>query len=503
MSALSFLDLPPEVIILIISGLDRSDINSCILTCRNIKHVVDESLLIQYLIRAELAGVYDPLIPGAPTSRRLEILQNWNHAWTNVDLKNPTRTAVLKGFLNQDSRVIRDDFLVFFSGPLVNGNTNYYCYLDLRTALSSGDIRVTRIGFENTSIPVFISTGGQDDMCAVIIAHPYSTVFEIHILSFQSGARHPLAAQPIIPIELGGVYSHLNVRASITGDHIVVMLSRINHMDNLPPPRPDEIYAVEWKVGRVTHLRKCQCDTYLGYAMILSEELIMLIRADVNALEICRLVRGPPESLETICLLYLPPLHADVAVHAATFLTERRGRRKGTRLPFRPRMNDAIVVVTLLLFDTSPIPRDTCHYALVAHVRTLLKYAASGNSAVPWSEWGPQLTRCFETESGPNGSAVAAQRWIAQGERNTLILRDFNPHRVRMAGGGIPPTTFPAGRFFAHDIQTELPCLERECSEDDGRMFDALIDWDKLVELGQERGADGTRDLRIKIHAMG
>jgi hypothetical protein len=108
-----FLDLPTELV-QIVSNMHISELGPCLLTCPRLKGIIQESSLFQYLIRTALAGVYDPLLPSAPSlPPRLESLERWSAAWQQpgIHLRSPSRILLLKDKLNADF-LLRDDYLV-------------------------------------------------------------------------------------------------------------------------------------------------------------------------------------------------------------------------------------------------------------------------------------------------------------------------------------------------------------------------------------------------------
>ena len=90
------MSLPPifslsnELLIEIISNLCPDDIHTCRQTCRQLNDLIVNSQLIQYIIRTALSGVFDPLDPGLSFPERLDALQRWEIAWTEMDLREPT-----------------------------------------------------------------------------------------------------------------------------------------------------------------------------------------------------------------------------------------------------------------------------------------------------------------------------------------------------------------------------------------------------------------------------
>src|ERR1700679_4329610 len=65
------------------------DIHACQCACRRLNKVIVNSLLIQYILRTALSGIFDPLEPGISLPDRLDALERWETAWREVDLSKP------------------------------------------------------------------------------------------------------------------------------------------------------------------------------------------------------------------------------------------------------------------------------------------------------------------------------------------------------------------------------------------------------------------------------
>jgi F-box domain len=128
-----FLTLSAEILVEILANLQLRDITACKLTCRTLRDVIVHSSLIQYIAQAFLAGVHDPLIPGASIAERSTALQDLEKAWHDLDVRN--RTAhITRGtawpWLNY---IIHDDYLLAVRGDSDNpAQPPGYSYIDIR-----------------------------------------------------------------------------------------------------------------------------------------------------------------------------------------------------------------------------------------------------------------------------------------------------------------------------------------------------------------------------------
>ena len=231
--------------------------------------------------------------------------------------------------------------------------------------------------------------------------------------------------------------------------------------------------------------------TYLTDFLVLSDNVLALIRGSENAIELCRIDTTSTASLKTICLLELPPFLPYARLSSASVKTEsnpsafatHRRSRQPPRYPFSPSPTDALALLTLTAKISGSAFVDTRTYTLATHARTLLSYASPSSEVssflvlVPWDAWGPLATRCFDGPGGSSDAVVAGQRWFDSG-----VIRDFCPHRVRAAAGcpGLR-STLAAGRVFACDIESTLPYSEVSLVRDDGTFADdAVIDKERV-----------------------
>ena len=82
----SLLSLPSEVLIETFSYLRPRDIAACQRSCRQLNNTVSHSRLLQYVIRVGRAGLHDPLFPGYTIAQRIDALEKWEAAWSNVEM---------------------------------------------------------------------------------------------------------------------------------------------------------------------------------------------------------------------------------------------------------------------------------------------------------------------------------------------------------------------------------------------------------------------------------
>jgi hypothetical protein len=79
--SVNLLDLPPELIIAILSMLSLPGLAACQLTNRPLNTLIKESLVLQYVIETQASGVEDCAISSICLPARLDRLKAWSHCW--------------------------------------------------------------------------------------------------------------------------------------------------------------------------------------------------------------------------------------------------------------------------------------------------------------------------------------------------------------------------------------------------------------------------------------
>jgi hypothetical protein len=129
----TFLNFSAEILIEILAYLPLRDIAACKLSCRKLHDVIANSSLLQYIIQTFLAGVHDPLLPGASIVERMGALKNLEATWRDLDVRRRA-AQINRGtawpWLNY---TVHDDYLLAVRGDSDHPNQPPgYSYIDLR-----------------------------------------------------------------------------------------------------------------------------------------------------------------------------------------------------------------------------------------------------------------------------------------------------------------------------------------------------------------------------------
>ncbi|KAH9952396.1 hypothetical protein BC827DRAFT_388425 [Russula dissimulans] len=171
---------------------------------------------------------------------------------------------------------------------------------------------------------------------------------------------------------------------------------------------------------------------------MISNDTIALINTHGVALELCKIVTDPESCEPSLCRLVrlgLPPLASNVCIRWVDTVcpdtpcgaVEGRPPR---RLPFQNSPEDGIAIFCINAVG----PHDFDSLTIVTHLRTLLALATTTPPEVtfiPWKDWGPPVTACFEPTYFPlSHDLLAGERWVTR-VLVSLCWRDFNSTRIQ------------------------------------------------------------------------
>jgi hypothetical protein len=220
---------------------------------------------------------------------------------------------------------------------------------------------------------------------------------------------------------------------------------------------------------------------------MISRDTIARLDARKEALEICRIIEEPDSSAPSLCTIVhlgLPPLAPDAFINYSSCIRESvpsfsdaRSLEIEGRPPRQPPFHtspDGGLVVVVICIGSHGTPTTT-HIIIVTHLRSLIALAATrppGVTFIPWENWGPRTTACFQLRFSPRCDAIMGDR-IAIISDGTLSLFDFNSTRIQdairragnLSGRDMHLTTvkhrsvIPRGKLFMEDVVGELPFI--------------------------------------------
>jgi hypothetical protein len=188
---------------------------------------------------------------------------------------------------------------------------------------------------------------------------------------------------------------------------------------------------------------------------VLSHDTFALVENYTATLQIYRIVEEPESdtSLRTLVRLGLPHLASSTRISSSDCIQEQMSvysdgpsfvveGRPPRRHPFHTSPDERIVTFSIQLqdpFDHDHDPWDQSYsysFAIVTHIHTLIAHATTALPKVnfiPWKDWGPSGTACFEGYIDSRRNACVVGERLATLSHRGLSVFDFNPTRVKNA----------------------------------------------------------------------
>ena len=144
----ALLDLPPEVLIDILSFLPAADIFSVQQTCHTIRDIVDGTAHLQYILRTHIMGVDDLLPPNFPYSDRFKLLRRHEQSWNALQFNLFTKCVIDRpSFINQ--YILQGGYLIY--DHLTADGMPRYGYSDVGAATRNEELRWVHVEVDNHS----------------------------------------------------------------------------------------------------------------------------------------------------------------------------------------------------------------------------------------------------------------------------------------------------------------------------------------------------------------
>jgi len=449
---MTLLDLPSELIIQILSNLTHKDLISCQLSNSTLYTVIKDSVLLQFRIALSTFKATDN--PSCPLSipERSKALKDSEEAWTSLREKFRRRITVN----HEPSNIFNLTGGVFSLGNAARTALHY-----IKLPFSAEDeVEWQKVQLD-PSEGTIINMGfclHEHDLLAVVTTKsaqiPPITDYDINIvlLKFSTGKPHPAARQSTIHV-LSSEWKEPETSIEIVGDHLVLILTYHNLMSN------DRVFVYDWRNAvQKMSVSVTQCSYHT--LTFLSENIFLVPNTLTNTLDIWDILSNP-ESPRPVCILQLPEL---VEGSSLTYIT-CRGEPKpigcGSRLqsdrPFHQSSEDAIILFQICaanlvhryaykFFIHRKALLEICDQrrAKIEESRFRVEDVNSGLSklviedtttiAIPWSSWGPPVTRWFYVRSARWITNTAGQRGVlVHPTHRQYVVLDFNPENLRRA----------------------------------------------------------------------
>ncbi|KAJ6588506.1 hypothetical protein B0H19DRAFT_1248157 [Mycena capillaripes] len=469
------LDVPPELLVHILSFLPIDALHECRQASRFLFDFINTSIELKYKMATEVAGVSDNPSAPIPISDRLIKLQARETAFEDVDpswrlsipvtftpsglyelsggkfwLGEHQRTALR--YIELPSEPAEEDAppVEWRRIPLPSSNSKI---IDFGLAIDEHDLIV---------IATFTPTGVLEDNGELegLVKLEFLTVSAPH-------SQHPQVRGPI-DVQ-NSSWGMPNVILEIVGDHLVFVVGYAYATGDDRPE--DRFYVYEWKTGKLKLEISAEGRTYFG-AVFLSPEVIMLPNTTTATLELWSISSGQTTPTLT---LHLPRLVPGVRIRTMTSRGEPNpavSLRKDRRVPFHSSVEDSIIVFHINF--PGPGPGLGPLFLLFIHRRSLLTLLAThtAGDTCSYAEWGPDICRWVNAAGLVMDwiTTTSGQRCILLPMRlpTSLILLDFNPYKAHANPSHcIPPEDDPFVDYgiFAEPVGSRLPCHVRGSNE--------------------------------------
>ena len=152
----TLLRLSTEVLIEILSYLPAADMISMQQTCRTIRDTIAGTAYLQYILRADIDGVGDFLLPNFSYSERLELLRRHEQSWQSLHFDLFTECdCISESDSDMPHFTLQDGYLIYqYTYP--EDAVLQYEYTDLCSAARNEDLRWVHVTlFETEYTPPF------------------------------------------------------------------------------------------------------------------------------------------------------------------------------------------------------------------------------------------------------------------------------------------------------------------------------------------------------------
>ncbi|KAF7353792.1 hypothetical protein MVEN_01064700 [Mycena venus] len=413
--SIHFLDLPSEILVLILCSLDLPSLIACIATNRRVKSIIDGSTLLQYRMATQTACVEDnPCGDTTMTSaQRLVALQKRQRAFAEL-LPSSIHTIPV-----DNASDILSTFYMLSGGIFAFRDSSMKVLRWISLSSNEQQAPVWKRLELDEYILVFQLAVPEEDLLVVVSSTvpldantASNAIIKLRLYEMSTQSAHRSAQEPVINVPIAWV-DWLYVDLDVCGPKIALL---VHH----------RLFVYDWKLGRL------QMDLNNDYsaATFLSAEVLLLTRSITGSLELWDLedAAGPK------VVLKLPHMDEGCEYHVSRVESNPKGSHTSpSRLPSYASFIDSLVVLQVLLINRR---EDSQNMFLIIPRRALLQQVPSIENCGQersWVEWGPPVSRwlhdMYNTCDWP--TIICGQRCAFLMFDGTILLLDFNPYAYK------------------------------------------------------------------------
>ncbi|KAF8830480.1 hypothetical protein HHX47_DHR2000810 [Lentinula edodes] len=202
--AISFLQLPVEILCDVLQVLSVKDLLQCNLVCKRLRRIINESSALQFTIELARCRMKPAPTSKLPISSRLRILRDRENSWRTFSPKSQHKLK-----LNHSGTVYEFAGGVYGIGKEIDRRTAYITFYDLHSVMSGAQRSITHT-FTDVNVIDFTMDPAQDLLVLVSMneelvpipkdaatSSPY--LYDLHLRTLSLNEPHPLAPSPILP----------------------------------------------------------------------------------------------------------------------------------------------------------------------------------------------------------------------------------------------------------------------------------------------------------------
>ncbi|KAJ7771499.1 hypothetical protein B0H16DRAFT_1881126 [Mycena metata] len=454
------LDLPPEILILVLSHLDLPTLTSCLATNRRVKSIIDGSTLLQYRLAAQAACVEDNPWNETNSAQKLFALQKRQSYYTKP-VPSAIRTMDLDHF-NFDVYALSGGI---FAGAEVYSGFLAWCSLETDVCVFQ------RLEFHGYIQDLALAVPEENLLAIVLTSESLlqsggsAGAVKLRFYEMSTQAAHRMARQAVIEISMT---DHLisDCAIDICDSKIALSVHCVYGKTRL--------LIYDWRDGSLLLDLSREYST----ATFLSPDVISLAQRLTGTLELWNIhdQQSVPDGIVACprIFLQLPQLakSGSYTIHAVE--SNRKGQGSlASQEPFHSSFTDSILVflVWVVFNDGTDV-----QMFLILPRRALLQLlppAEEYQKELPWREWGPPIATWLHKNAGDTWPPITCgQRCaFAYPGPGRMRLLDFNPYTHRKvartqrdAAGKEPRICSVSGEVFKMVPGISLGIFDEEVS---------------------------------------
>ncbi|KAG2039094.1 hypothetical protein BDR03DRAFT_860704 [Suillus americanus] len=477
LKATRLVQLPPELLYLILSPLDACDLVRVRQTCKALKVMIDNSETLQYVIDLRYfqmipMGTSEMDVPPATCRKRL---RQHDAAWQRFEYKQKcTLPSMMLGPIFE-----------FLGGVYGSAGEDCIHFTRLPSATDSNDLHCWSHPVDATTSVDFTFCAAQDLL--VVVAYspdPRTHAYDIHLRSLTTNDVHADAAQPILKaldkdiIDREIIQSTGHVNVQIMGNYISMLLWNIVVNESMVG---DYMQMWDWK-SKNGYQFVLWFHNGINDCSFIAEDKFLVIdsRGTVEIYYVADKSKPP----QCTAKLSLPSLMNHVS-YTEAFTSENIISASMPPYPrksyqpscsFHPSTNDQLIAIHVSVtgtMDTNTIDFHRYSFFILCsailelenlYARTYGQPTLNGPKLL-WSTWGPQHTTWFRVQRNEDWqSSLYGFRVVepisdpseVSREPRRLRIRDFNPHIARNYHA--QDTSDWRGRLVEGELTSTISC---------------------------------------------